>query len=358
MNPEHVASLLRDTQQEWANFALNEKVDVAQKSMVESCAVVAQGMVDGSDGDKDRVEEYFEEVCSVGKSGEQESCRNFAHGLLSFLTNDPEANRNSLDARKFCTQFWVDHMGSYVRAAESRRAVEAEEKKKEYEQMMAEKKRTLQLAKERAQAEAKRQNEMRLATTIKQAAKNAEQSQEKVTTIVEKAVEEKANSLMNKMQDIKKSIKKITAENTAEQAAETKDTSKKTKENKQAVQKGAPAAAEPATIGQMAMHQVQKFISYFTHNTEAGQKGRATTMADIFRKESSYMMASHQVRRFKRSFFHQQERASAVKKTARSAKHAKSAEEIKAEAKAVVARKVDAIKKRIAKKFAAKASAK
>jgi len=105
--------------------------------MTKSCAKVTKAIVDGSDGDKDKVVEYMQEVCS-SPGTDQTSCNGFAASVGGFLSNDAEVNRNDLDLPKFCQAYWANSVtkaaGAEVKrldAEDAQRAKDEEEKKKQ-----------------------------------------------------------------------------------------------------------------------------------------------------------------------------------------------------------------------------------
>merc|ERR1719272_2246489 len=72
--------------------------------MTKSCSKVAKAVIDGSEGDKDKVVEYMVDVCSKGEN--KKGCESFVAGIENVMTNDLETNRDNLDLKKFCVAYW------------------------------------------------------------------------------------------------------------------------------------------------------------------------------------------------------------------------------------------------------------
>merc|ERR1719316_2386832 len=75
-------------------------------SMKESCGKVTKAIVKGSDGDKDRVALYLEDVCKSASGDNVPMCKSFASVLGTHLSHDAYSNREELDVAGFCTDFY------------------------------------------------------------------------------------------------------------------------------------------------------------------------------------------------------------------------------------------------------------
>merc|ERR1719456_1833120 len=98
--------------------------------MADSCSKVTKSILAGSDGDKDKVNEYMKNVCSQDNAGskEAERCSKFGDALEAFMSDDTESNRDDLDTKKFCEGFF--HNTVEVEAVQEVKRMEEEAKKK------------------------------------------------------------------------------------------------------------------------------------------------------------------------------------------------------------------------------------
>lgn len=145
MQPEVVAHLLSEVEKRWEESrvaSLRKQMDegTALEEMTKSCSKVSKAIIEGSDGDKDKVVEYMHDVCS-SLSDETKSCDGFAASIEGFMTNDAEQNRDRLDLPKFCQQYWSSDVTKAASvevkrldAEDAERAKEAAEKKKREEE--------------------------------------------------------------------------------------------------------------------------------------------------------------------------------------------------------------------------------
>jgi len=114
MHPAQVGKLLNTVELKWEEARVSslrsltdEKVGL--EDMVKSCSKVAKAIIAGSDGDKDKVVEYMQDVCSSDNappSDEEKKCHQFSSGIEGTMTDDAGFNRNDLDLSKFCQAFW------------------------------------------------------------------------------------------------------------------------------------------------------------------------------------------------------------------------------------------------------------
>jgi len=111
MQPAVVAKLLTQVEARWKESrvaSLRNQTDESEAlaEMTKSCMKVAKAVIDGSEGDKNRVVEYMADVCSIGEAADKRGCESFAAGIENAMTNDVEVNRDSLDLNKFCFAYW------------------------------------------------------------------------------------------------------------------------------------------------------------------------------------------------------------------------------------------------------------
>merc|ERR1712096_250469 len=142
MEPELVANLLVEVERSWVEDAVkNGGID----SMRDSCVKVASAIIQGSDGDRDRVGDYMDVVCGEKsiQSWEKQMCLNFSQKITDFMRSDVEYNRDYLNVAKFCTSFYEVVEGTaeveekrriQAKAAAEAAAIESAKKKKEAEQ--------------------------------------------------------------------------------------------------------------------------------------------------------------------------------------------------------------------------------
>jgi hypothetical protein len=165
MQPEVVAHLLSEVEKRWEESrvaSLRKHVDetTALADMSSSCTKVAKAIIEGSDGDKDKVVEYMHDVCQ-SPSTDSKSCNGFATAVEGFMSNDAEVNRDTLDLPKFCKGYWADAVTKAasieVKRLESEDAARAKEeeetKKHEAEEAKAEQAEEAKKAEEAAAAQ-------------------------------------------------------------------------------------------------------------------------------------------------------------------------------------------------------------
>merc|ERR1719191_421984 len=100
-----------------------------------SCLKVSGAVVAGSEGDKDRVVEYMQDVCAAAPAKDAPTatmCTDFASGIEKVMTDDEGWNRESLDLKPFCKKFWDNTVSAAAQAAKQR--LDEEEAKKEAEE--------------------------------------------------------------------------------------------------------------------------------------------------------------------------------------------------------------------------------
>lgn len=140
MQPEVVSKLLIDVEKKWTQarvMVLRNVTDEATSytSMEASCLKVSAAVVAGSDGEKDRVVEYMQDVCAAAPAKDAPTptmCTDFASGVELVMTDDEAWNRESLDLKPFCKKFWDKTVSAAAQAVKQR--LDDEEAKKEAEE--------------------------------------------------------------------------------------------------------------------------------------------------------------------------------------------------------------------------------
>mmetsp|Transcript_29072 Transcript_29072/g.50830 ORF Transcript_29072/g.50830 Transcript_29072/m.50830 type:complete len:876 (+) Transcript_29072:55-2682(+) len=185
MQPEVVARTLMNVEQEWKSEAAifvecsgageggDAVVDCneAPKAFAKSCSTVVSAVVRGSNGDKDVVKEYMEDVCGQNSiSGwQKDGCVDLAAAVEKIMTADNYENRNNLDASQPCLSFW-----SRFLETEKARAAKEEAERKEAEKKAAE-----EAAKQAAEAAKKAKEEAEQAAKAEAEHKKAEEAERK-----------------------------------------------------------------------------------------------------------------------------------------------------------------------------------
>lgn len=123
MRPEAAAEALMSVEDEWraeaslfaecSNSTSEESeplVDchAAPSAFQKSCGTVVNAIVQGSNGNRATVHEYLDTVCSqaVMNGYHQNHCRGIANALSAKMTGDIYTNRNVLNLKALCNDFW------------------------------------------------------------------------------------------------------------------------------------------------------------------------------------------------------------------------------------------------------------
>jgi len=163
MRPDVVRKLLSGVEQKWIHtraMVLSNATDMdeAYAEMEKSCVKVSASIVEGSEGQKDRVSEYMQDVCaSDGAHDQHDLCLGFASGIEAEMTDDSEFNRDGLHLSQFCRKFWETAVTNEAQAQAKQLAEEEEQKRKEQEE--AEKKAAEEAAKKAAEEAEKERKE-------------------------------------------------------------------------------------------------------------------------------------------------------------------------------------------------------
>jgi hypothetical protein len=133
LEPGYAADLFINVEDQWINEA--SQLD-GLKRVQASCGQIATAIIQGSEGDESKVEEYLSTVCNqpiFAKSQQWHKglCQSFSSHMTSYLErNDAEYNRNYLDVKKICTAFYQD-ISKVGEVEEKRRDAQAKADKEE-----------------------------------------------------------------------------------------------------------------------------------------------------------------------------------------------------------------------------------
>jgi len=135
MHPEAVSKLLHTVELRWEtsrSLVLENKTDAseAQQAMLKSCQKVARAIIEGSEGDKDKVVEYMQDVCAVSEE-EKKKCVAFSTAMEQAMGDDERDNRDELDLSKFCGSYWAGPVTAAAQVMAKLVADEEAEKAKE-----------------------------------------------------------------------------------------------------------------------------------------------------------------------------------------------------------------------------------
>jgi len=200
MQPEVVRKLLNSVEDKWVHtraMVLSNATDDTEafSDMEKSCVKVSSAIVAGSEGQKDRVSEYMQDVCTAdGAHDEKGLCAGFASGIQAVMTDDPEFNRDGLQMSQFCKKFWEKDVTNAAQAEAKKRADEAEKERKEQEEAAKKAAAEEAAAKKAAAEEAAAQEKARLKAEAEQAAKEKEAAEEAARQAAEAAEAAKAQT--------------------------------------------------------------------------------------------------------------------------------------------------------------------
>jgi hypothetical protein len=137
MHPAQVGALLDTVELRWEEArasSLRHLTDekVALEDMIKSCSKVSKAIIAGSDGDRDKVVEYMQDVCTaITEQDKSDKCQKFSSGIEGALTDDAGFNRNELELSKFCQAFWNGPVTVAAKVFAEKAAQEDEEKAKQ-----------------------------------------------------------------------------------------------------------------------------------------------------------------------------------------------------------------------------------
>mmetsp|Transcript_87587 Transcript_87587/g.154525 ORF Transcript_87587/g.154525 Transcript_87587/m.154525 type:complete len:325 (-) Transcript_87587:88-1062(-) len=217
MQPEVVARTLMNVEQEWKSEAAifvecsgageggDAVVDCneAPKAFAKSCSTVVSAVVRGSNGDKDVVKEYMEDVCGQNSiSGwQKDGCVDLAAAVEKIMTADNYENRNNLDASQPCLSFWSRFLETEKARAAKEEAERKEAEKKAAEEAAKQAAEAAKKAKEEAEAEAKAEAERqkveaerKKAEEVERKKKEAEEAASRVAEAAKRVAEKKAEA--------------------------------------------------------------------------------------------------------------------------------------------------------------------
>mmetsp|Transcript_43343 Transcript_43343/g.81392 ORF Transcript_43343/g.81392 Transcript_43343/m.81392 type:complete len:318 (-) Transcript_43343:89-1042(-) len=210
MQPEVVARTLMNVEQEWKSEAAifvecsgageggDAVVDCneAPKAFAKSCSTVVSAVVRGSNGDKDVVKEYMEDVCGQNSiSGwQKDGCVDLAAAVEKIMTADNYENRNNLDASQPCLSFWSRFLETEKARAAKEEAERKEAEKKAAEEAAKQAAEAAKKAKEEAEQAAKAEAERKKAEEAERKKKEAEEAASRVAEAAKRVAEKKAEA--------------------------------------------------------------------------------------------------------------------------------------------------------------------
>merc|ERR1719331_2091452 len=144
MRPDVVAHTLVAVENGWMHDAdefahcmgeSSEDCSEFSHKFSKSCVQVVTGVVQGSTGDKDRTDEYMNDVCGQNslKGWHKTTCLSLRSALAEKMTDSSFDNRESMDASKVCGVAWASLLETQkqVFAKELAERAAAEKREKE-----------------------------------------------------------------------------------------------------------------------------------------------------------------------------------------------------------------------------------
>lgn len=198
--PEVVAHTLADVEDTWKTQVMkfvkcnategnSAECSFAEHGFSRSCVTVAKAILSASNGEKDTVIEYMNEICSQKElqGWKVERCQGFAKTILEDMTADAYDNRENLNPAGICHTFWsamtVEDSAEEAKLAQQKQKDEVlrlEAEKAKAEAVRAEEaKRQRIVAAENAAKERRRQEAARLAAEQSAKEKRAKEAAEK-----------------------------------------------------------------------------------------------------------------------------------------------------------------------------------
>merc|ERR1719362_1641168 len=197
----------------------------AEHGFSKSCATVAKAILPASNGEKDTVTEYMEEICkqNVLHGWKVERCQGFAKTILHGMTADAYDNRENLNPAGICHSFW-----SVMTLEEGAEAARLAQQKQKDE--------VLRLEADKAKAEAVR----------------AEEAKQTRIVAAENAASERARRRAAEL-----AAEKDAAERKAKEAAAKRAAERRKKQAREAAAKAATQASRQAAMATLreAEHQ-------------------------------------------------------------------------------------------------------
>mmetsp|Transcript_78303 Transcript_78303/g.226396 ORF Transcript_78303/g.226396 Transcript_78303/m.226396 type:complete len:378 (-) Transcript_78303:173-1306(-) len=143
MRPEVAAALFGEVAKSWVQAHVMSSEEgaggapaSAQSWAVETCAKVANAVIQGSEGASDEVREYMAAVCMKDSDlqGSKDLCLSFASGLQGIMRGDHEFNR-AVDPTHFCTSFYTGPVADAAKKASEANAQRAREAEAEAQRL-------------------------------------------------------------------------------------------------------------------------------------------------------------------------------------------------------------------------------
>jgi len=269
MQPDVVAHSLVKVEDEWRAHASDfaecnvtapaTQCGDAQNAFEKSCSTVVSAIVQASTGDKNRVEEYMNIVCSREEltGWHQQRCTELASAVSTAMVYDLPGNREYLQPSTVCTSFWSRFSVQEKDRVEKERAEAAKEAEIRAQKEEAERAEREKKAVEEA-AEAKRRHEKELEEAKKAEEKRQAEEAAKQLAAQKAEAERQAEEAKHKLEE---------AQAVAEEAI---------RRHKEAAEKAA-AAANASAHALQHLNATQHNASVHVHNAT----GVASNMSNI-----------------------------------------------------------------------------
>lgn len=195
MQPDVVAHTLLNVEGQWRTQAAQTARNNASASAAfqKSCATVIDAIVQGSNGDKKRVNEYMNIVCSRSElqGWHQQRCEDLATAVESAMVFDQGGNREHVNVSHVCTGFWSRFVVEEREvAAKERSEQEQRAKETEAQRIVVEQEETKRIADEQDRKE-KEETKQRSEDAKRQAEEAAAQLAAKKAETEQQAAEAK-----------------------------------------------------------------------------------------------------------------------------------------------------------------------
>lgn len=231
LQPDAVARTLLEVEDQWHIQAADSARSNSTNSAVsfqKSCSTVVNAIVQASSGDRKRVTEYMDVVCSQSQlqGWHQNRCQDLALAVSNAMIYDQGGNREYVNAMDVCGGYWSrfiveeESRAEQERLEEAARAKEAEAKRLQEEKEAAaraadEQKRQEEEEAERKREEAKRQAEEAAAQLAAKKAEAEHQAEEakKQLEQAQQVAEEAARHHKEAMEKVVNATQNLTKRN-------------------------------------------------------------------------------------------------------------------------------------------------
>lgn len=265
LQPDVVAHTLLSVEDQWlaqAAESARSNSTVSSGAFQKSCSTVVTAIVQASSGDRKRVKEYMDTVCSQTQlqGWHQNRCQDLAVAVAGAMVYDQGGNREYVSSASVCTNFWSHFIVEEKTRAEQERVDAADHAKDEESKRLQAEQEAAAIA-----ADEKRRQETEDAEKKKEEAK--QQAEEAAAQLAIKKAEAERQAAEAKQQLEE-------AQKVAEEAA---------KRHKEAVEKA--LAAANATRNFTTQHNITVNISNRTIPTNANSS--ATNVSSNATKATS-----------------------------------------------------------------------